>query len=105
MGTKSKTTKGAVTKAVKAVKPAPKAAAKPAAKPKVVAKSTAKPAKSVAKPKLSTVAVKLAKAKQVSITYEDIALRAYFIGQDRTNAGLPGNSEGDWLEAERQLRG
>ena len=40
-----------------------------------------------------------------SVTTEDIALRAYFIGEDRRNRGLPGNPESDWYEAERQLRG
>jgi hypothetical protein len=40
-----------------------------------------------------------------SVTTEDIALRAYFIGEHRRHRGLPGNPESDWLEAERQLRG
>ncbi len=40
-----------------------------------------------------------------SATKADIALSAYYIGQRRRAAGLPGNSESDWLEAERQLCG
>lgn len=40
-----------------------------------------------------------------SVTTEDIAIRAYFIGENRRNRGLPGNPESDWYEAERQLRG
>lgn len=40
-----------------------------------------------------------------SVTTEEIALRAYYIGERRSNLGLHGNAESDWLEAERQLRG
>lgn len=40
-----------------------------------------------------------------SVTTEDIALRAYFIGEHRRLRGLPGSPESDWYEAERQLRG
>ena len=38
-----------------------------------------------------------------SVTPENIAVRAYFIGEHRRAYGIPGNSEEDWLEAERQL--
>ena len=37
-------------------------------------------------------------------TEADISVRAYFIGEHRRYLGLAGDSEGDWLEAERQLR-
>jgi hypothetical protein len=40
-----------------------------------------------------------------SATKADIALSAYYIGERRRAAGLPGSPESDWLEAERQLRG
>ena len=40
----------------------------------------------------------------VSFSTEDISVRAYFIGEHRRSLGLYGDSEGDWLEAERQLR-
>jgi hypothetical protein len=40
----------------------------------------------------------------VSFSMEDISVRAYFIGEHRRSLGLGGDSEGDWLEAERQLR-
>jgi hypothetical protein len=43
-------------------------------------------------------------AVQSSFTSEDVALRAYFIAQCRHAEGAPGTPEGDWLEAERQLR-
>ena len=39
-----------------------------------------------------------------SVTTEDIAVRAYFIGERRRHLGLPGDPQSDWLEAERQLR-
>ena len=39
-----------------------------------------------------------------SVTNDDIAVRAYFIGQRRRQLGLPGDPQSDWLEAERQLR-
>ena len=40
-----------------------------------------------------------------SVTTEDIATRAYYIGERRRYLGLSGDAESDWLEAERQLRG
>ena len=39
------------------------------------------------------------------ISTDDIALRAYFIAERRQQLGLPGDSLGDWTEAERQLLG
>ncbi len=38
------------------------------------------------------------------ITAEHIAVRAYFLAEDRHAAGQPGDHATDWLEAERQLR-
>ena len=38
------------------------------------------------------------------ISGEDIALRAYFIAEKRQQQGQPGDSQSDWIEAERQLR-
>lgn len=35
---------------------------------------------------------------------EDVSVRAYFIGEHRRSLGICGDSEGDWLEAERQLK-
>jgi hypothetical protein len=49
----------------------------------------------------ATVAVQV---PAVEVKSEDIALRAYFISEDRQKAGLPGSPEADWVEAERQLR-
>jgi hypothetical protein len=36
-------------------------------------------------------------------SYDDIALRAYFIGLDRAARGEPGAPQQDWAEAEEQL--
>lgn len=71
---------------------------KPAAKEKPVA-AKAKPAakaKVAAKPPA-------AKAKAPVYTQDDVALRAYFIAENRRTHGLPGSEHLDWLEAERQL--
>ena len=40
-----------------------------------------------------------------SITTQEIALEAYYIAERRRKLGLPGDSQADWLEAERKLRG
>ena len=44
-------------------------------------------------------------AQPATIRQEDIAFRAYLIGEKRQQLGLPGDSLGDWVEAERQLLG
>ena len=41
--------------------------------------------------------------KQTAFTQEEIALRAYFIAENRHAHGLPGDAHQDWLEAERQI--
>jgi hypothetical protein len=41
--------------------------------------------------------------KEPAFTQEDIALRAYFIAENRHAHGLPGDAHQDWLEAERQI--
>jgi hypothetical protein len=40
----------------------------------------------------------------VAVSTEDISVRAYFIAENRHALGLSGDSESDWLEAERQLK-
>lgn len=69
-----------------------------ASKPKAAARTTgtARTAK-VAKP----AAKKPAKAS--AVRQEDIAFRAYLIGEKRQQLGLPGDAVSDWVEAERQL--
>lgn len=63
--------------------------AKPATKPKV---------------KKSPVAPRKKPVKAPAITGDDIALRAYFIAERRQKMGWHGDSTGDWVEAERQLK-
>ncbi len=73
--------------------PKPRATAKPKAAARTAGTApAAKPAKK-----------KTGKASGVGA--EDIALRAYFIAEKRQQLGLPGDSLGDWIEAERQLLG
>jgi len=43
-------------------------------------------------------------SKAAEISGEDIALRAYYIAERRAKMGWHGDSTGDWVEAERQLR-
>lgn len=84
---------------------------------KKVAATTAPKSRVATKPKAATrtagvaPAVKAAKpaktktAKSATIRPEDIAFRAYLIGEKRQQLGLPGDSLSDWVEAERQLLG
>jgi hypothetical protein len=65
---------------------------KPTAKP--VAAKPAPPAPAKAK---------RAEPEKPSYTQEEIALRAYFIAENRHAHGLPGDAHHDWLEAERQI--
>jgi len=39
-----------------------------------------------------------------TITIEEISMRAYFIAERRQAMGWPGDSDSDWVEAERQLK-
>jgi len=83
--------------------------AKPVKSAKATAppKSTGKPARKAPaprKPRAATGARKPRKTGQVSISDDDIRLRAYFISEKRLQSGLAGDSAHDWLEAHRQLR-
>lgn len=70
--------------------PKRRSAAKPTAAARVVPTAPARPARKKA-------------AKPVSPSPEDVAFRAYLIGEKRQQLGLPGDSLSDWVEAERQL--
>ena len=86
MATKSKKTEGSAN-----------GAAKTATKRRLVAQPAAAriaPARKAAPRK---------KAAGTQIPQEVIAQRAYFIGETRIRTGQPGDSLGDWIEAERQL--
>jgi hypothetical protein len=39
----------------------------------------------------------------VKPTWEEIAVRAYYLSEERVRCGRAGSSEGDWIEAERIL--
>ena len=86
---------GAKTKATKA---APKA--RTASKPKTAARSEAG---------LAALEPAKAKARKThgsgGVRQEDIAVRAYLIAEKRQQLGLPGDSLGDWVAAERELLG
>ncbi len=42
--------------------------------------------------------------KKSGPSFEQIQLRAYFIGERRHKLGQPGNETSDWVQAERELR-
>lgn len=81
--------------------------------PKPVARKTkSATATRAAKPSaLKKTALKIAPGKSTSvkklnshlISDKDIELRAYFISENRSRKGIPGDPAQDWLEAECQL--
>lgn len=82
-----------------AAKKAAKKAAPPGKEPaKKAVKKTA--AKKAATPKAEKAKVE----KKAPPSLESIARGAYLNYRRRVENGLPGDSHGDWLEAERQLR-
>jgi hypothetical protein len=102
MGTKRTSSEGAVSKAAK-LPPKRKVVVRPAAvesamKPK--ARKTSETPSPVASP--ATVATPGIPAG-TQLAPEVIALRAYFICEQRKAEGRDGDSLSDWLEAERQL--
>jgi hypothetical protein len=78
---------------------------KPAAAPAPATKAVAakKPAAKKAATKSAVTKAKKTILSKVTLTQDDIALRAYFIAEKRQKAGLPGSPHLDWVEAERQL--
>ncbi len=102
-----KTAKLKAVKSLKVEKPEKEKKAKKKDKeiPALKAEPSPKPAKAAKKPLAPVVAkpVKTAAPEPV-LTLEDISLRAYFIAERRQAMGWPGDSEQDWIEAERQLK-
>ena len=94
MAAKKTAKKVAKKAASKAPKPAAKKTEKPAAK-KVARKTPAKKAAKKVGPEMLT------PASQPS--NDAIARAAYLNYRRRVEQGLPGDSRGDWLEAERQF--
>ncbi|MBJ7257966.1 MAG: DUF2934 domain-containing protein [Chthoniobacterales bacterium] len=91
-------------KAAKKKTPAKKTTAKPApARPAAVRARTvtATPARVISRRRGGKSVIT---AVIGSVITDEIALRAYYIGERRIRLGLGGDSESDWLEAERQLR-
>ena len=84
------------TKAADTTAPKRRAASKPEAASRI---AETQPAAKAAKPAKKKI------AKPAIIRQEDIAFRAYLIGEKRLQLGLPGDSLSDWVEAERQLLG
>jgi hypothetical protein len=60
--------------------------------------------KKKAKKRTKSTALKGTTPSQQKPTFEQIRLRAYFISEQRRNAGIGGDEHGDWLRAERELR-
>lgn len=74
--------------------------------PKPVAKKVAKTAKKTTDAKPAAAPVKKVTAKKVASTkpsLDVIARAAYLNYRRRVEQGLPGDSHGDWLEAEKQM--
>ena len=43
-------------------------------------------------------------SKAKAPSYEQVQLRAYFIGERRKNLGIPGGETSDWVQAELELK-
>ncbi len=82
--------------ALKEVKSKTKAAAE---KVETIAAQTLSP-KAPAKPKTA----RPKKTAGFQPSNEQVALRAYYVSEKRQREGLPGNTDSDWIEAERQLK-
>jgi len=86
---------------------AAKKTAKKAAAKKTAKEATEAPAKKAAPKKAAAkkAAKKAPKAeKKPAPSIDSVARSAYLNYRRRVESGLPGDSHGDWLEAERQLR-
>lgn len=89
-----------------APKPAAKKAAKaPAAKKAVEEKAPAAPKKAAVTKVAAPAKVAAPSAKKVAAkpSLDSVARAAYLNYRRRVEQGLPGDSHGDWLEAERQF--
>jgi hypothetical protein len=101
MGTTRKSSEGAVSKAAK-LPPKRKVLVKPAAVEAAVKPKARKAAVKAEVPK-TTIIASPGLPESVQLAPEVVALRAYFISEQRAALGKPGDSMTDWLEAERQL--
>ena len=102
MGTKRTSSEGAVSKAAK-LPPKRKVVVRPAAVESAV-KTNSRPAPSATEAQLMSVPPATPGVPEgTQLAPEVIALRAYFISEQRKAEGRDGDSLSDWLEAERQL--
>jgi hypothetical protein len=101
MGTTRKSSEGAVSKTAK-LPPKRKVVSKPAA-PEAAVKTKARKAPAIAEAPKSAILAAPTRSDSIQLAPEVVALRAYFISEQRAAAGKPGDSMTDWLEAERQL--
>jgi hypothetical protein len=53
----------------------------------------------------ATVAPPVRSSKAKEPGYEQVQLRAYFIGERRKSLGIPGSETSDWVQAELELKG
>lgn len=103
MGKKSETSKGDSKKVAKtALKIRKSAKAEADATPKKAKAASAK-VKAITVPQKATTAAPEGKNNVKPPTFEEIQLQAYFIAQKRAKLGLPGNSDTDWIQAEKEL--
>jgi len=105
--TAKKTSEFVAPKAEETPKPAAKKAAKKTAK-KVAPAAKAAPAAKKIPAKKATAAsspapVAISKKAAVKPSLDSVARAAYLNYRRRVELGLPGDSHGDWLEAERQF--
>jgi hypothetical protein len=106
--TATKTTASTPAPAEETAKPVAKKAAKKAAAKKAAPAAAKKAAPAAAKKVAPPAAAKKAAVKKVAAvkpSLDVIARAAYLNYRRRVEQGLPGNSQGDWLEAERQFAG
>lgn len=98
MGKKIEAPKNAGLPAVEKPSPATK-------NPAVAKEATVAPKAPAARKKAGPATARKAtgKAAKSLLSTDDIALRAYFIAEKRQLEGTPGDSQNDWIEAERQL--
>lgn len=82
----------------------PRSSAEVTGTPKAPVRKKRAPGKATSKLPASFTLEPKASAQEPAIAHDDIALRAYFIGERRQQMGWPGDSATDWADAEAQLR-
>jgi hypothetical protein len=96
-----KTTKKTPTTASNDAEETPKPVAKKAVKKAIAKKAAVGPKKATLEPAVAPIGKKTAARPSL----DDLARAAYLNYRRRVEQSLPGDSHGDWLEAERQFSG